>query len=377
MEEISHLRVLYLEDVPDDAELAERQLRKDGIQVEMHRVDDKQDFVRALRNHRFDVILSDHSLPQFNSSDALSICQRAHIAVPFILVTGTVSEEFAVRCLKQGADDYILKSNLTRLAPAIVNAIRQRKLEHARKNAEMTLRTQNEELIKINQELDSFVYSVSHNLRAPLMSVLGLLHIAKNDDQTGKDALMQYFSMMESSIKKLDETLKEILDYSRNARNELNLAKLDLRHLLNDCIEKLKYLDGFSQMKISVHIKGEENDFISDATRLSVVVGNLLSNAIKYRDGNKAVSHLMIEVTLTPEGAEMLFQDNGIGIQATQISNIFKMFFRGTERSEGAGLGLYIVKETIEKLNGRIHVSSEFGAGSTFMIAIPNRVPED
>jgi signal transduction histidine kinase len=372
MEEITHLKILYLEDVPDDAELAQRQLRKDGIRVDMQRVDSKQEFIQAIRTHSFDVILSDHSLPQFNSSDALSICQRAHIQVPFILVTGTVSEEFAVRCLKQGADDYILKSNLTRLAPAIVNAIRQRQLELARKNAELTLRHQNEELIKINQELDSFVYSVSHNLRAPLMSVLGLLHIAK-DDRSGAEALTQYLGMMESSIKKLDETLKEILDYSRNARNELNFSLIDVRGLLNDSVEKLQYLAGFDQMTMTIEGGGEGIPFHSDATRLSVVFGNLLSNAIKYRDSNKEKSQLSIRITVTERSAEVVFQDNGIGIPAALLPDIFKMFFRGTERSEGAGLGLYIVRETIEKLEGKIEVNSVHGVGTTFVMTIPNK----
>src|SRR5690606_2705781 len=157
------------------------------------------------------VILSDHALPQFNSVEALTICRKNSMNTPFILVTGTVSEEFAVSCLKQGADDYVLKSNLVRLPTAIINALKQRNVELKRKKAEKTLRKQNEELVKINKELDSFVYSVSHNLRAPLMSVLGLLRLAQLEvERSGKEInlLLSYFSMMEHSINKLDDTLK-------------------------------------------------------------------------------------------------------------------------------------------------------------------------
>src|SRR5882762_2298948 len=109
------LRILILEDVQDDVVLIEYALRKDGIQFEMMQVDSQEMFIRGLHEFKPDVILSDHSLPQFNSMEALKICRAQGLTIPFILVTGTMSEEFAVSCLKEGADDYVLKLNLTRL----------------------------------------------------------------------------------------------------------------------------------------------------------------------------------------------------------------------------------------------------------------------
>src|SRR3989337_1013755 len=201
------LKILVLEDVQDDVGIIERELRKGGLSFETTRVDNKPEFIQALRQYQADVILSDHSLPQFNSFEALKLCRRSGITVPFILVTGSVSEEFAVTCLKEGADDYVLKSNLIRLPNAIVNSLKQRQFELERKKSDLALREQNDELIKINKELDSFVYSVSHNLRAPLMSVLGLLNLAKMQDQK-QESMDLHFEMMEQSIQKLDETLK-------------------------------------------------------------------------------------------------------------------------------------------------------------------------
>ena len=157
------LKILMLEDVQDDVGLIERTLKKQGVVFTSKRVDTHDEFVHALDNYNPDVILSDHALPQFNSIEALTICRKKHNDVPFILVTGTVSEEFAVHCLKQGADDYVLKSNLVRLPSAIKNALKQRHHDHKRKKAEKALRKQNEELVKINKELDSFVYSVCRN----------------------------------------------------------------------------------------------------------------------------------------------------------------------------------------------------------------------
>lgn len=371
MEE-KRLQILFLEDVQEDAELVERALRKEGMDFEMHRVDTKDEFLDAIRAHTYDVVLSDHSLPQFNSSEALKLFRRLGITVPFILVTGSVSEEFAITRLKEGADDYILKSSLSRLSSAISNALNQKKLQSQRLEAELALRNQNEELIKINQELDSFVYSVSHDLRAPLRSLLGLLNISIKDEHPRDKVYDTYFRMMEGSVKKLDDTLKDILEYSRNARNELTLETIDLDELIQSCISKLEYMHGFNQVRIDINKTGGEIPFSSDRYRLSVVISNLLSNAIKYRDPEKGESHLKIDVNVTESKVGLIFQDNGIGIDETLLSKVFNMFFRGTERSDGAGLGLYIIKETVQKLRGTIDVTSTLGAGSEFVIIVPN-----
>jgi DNA-binding response OmpR family regulator len=127
------LKILMLEDLPEDIGLIEHILRKEGIHFESRYADTKDEYVRALEEFHPDVILSDHALPQFNSVEALTICRKNSLNTPFILVTGTVSEEFAVSCLKQGADDYVLKSNLVRLPTAIINALKQRNVELKRK----------------------------------------------------------------------------------------------------------------------------------------------------------------------------------------------------------------------------------------------------
>lgn len=365
------LKILMLEDLQDDVGLIERALNKQGLQFTSRRVDSRDEFTEALGSFSPDVILSDHALPQFNSLEALSIVQKMGMNVPFILVTGTVSEEFAVSCLKQGADDYVLKSNMVRLPSAIQNALKQRTHEEKRKKAEKTLRMQNEELVKINKELDSFVYSVSHNLRAPLMSVLGLINLVQIENKKSDDSLNNYFGMMQHSIHKLDDTLKEILDYSRNARSELNIEAVDFKKMIDESFERLLYMEGSEEIKRTIEVQ-EDSPLFSDAYRLSVIVNNLVSNAIKYRDPNKKNHVIEISAKINNAALEFTFRDNGIGISDEFKPKIFDMFFRATERSEGAGLGLYIVKETIEKLMGAIEVESTLGKGTSFKIRVPN-----
>jgi signal transduction histidine kinase len=223
------------------------------------------------------------------------------------------------------------------------------------------LQSQNAELKKINKELDSFVYSVSHNLRAPLMSVLGLLDLAKHENHNNKSDLDLYFSMMETSIHKLDETVKEILDYSRNARQNLSVERIDLKKMIDDHFDKMQFMPGSQSIE----------------RRLSVIMNNLISNAIKYHDPQKEQSFIRISVEVDEERATMIFEDNGIGIEDRYLDKVFDMFFRGTEKNKGAGLGLYIVKEAIDKLTGKISIQSKVGQGTLFVIELPNFISAD
>jgi signal transduction histidine kinase len=367
------LRILSLEDDEDDFEFIHETLDASDLKFSIKRVDTKEGFINALENYKPHVILSDHSLPKFNSTDALEICKRNHIQTPFILVTGAVSDEFAVNSIQHGANDYILKSNLNRLPSAIKNALKHRETEIAKQRAIASLESQNEKLLKINKELDSFVYSVSHNLRAPLMSVLGLLDLAKREPSN--DNLQQYHLMMQNSIQKLDETLKGILEYSRNTRQDLKIEKIDFKELIKESLDKLQFMTGFEHLDINV-TGGDQSPFYADYYRVSVVVNNILSNAIKYLDVKKEKPFFSVTIDVNDKIATLIFADNGIGIDKALLPKVFHMFFRATDKKEGSGLGLYIVKEAIDLLKGQIEIESEFGKGTTFKILIPNQAPQ-
>lgn len=367
------LKILMLEDQEEDAGLVDRALQKENFHFTRIRVDTREEFIHSLDTFQPDVILSDHALPQFNSIEALKICQARKMEVPFILVTGAVSEEFAVNCLKRGADDYVLKSNLSRLPLAIRYALRQHRYEHNRHVQESMLRKQNEELVKINHELDSFVYSVSHDLRSPLASILGLINVAKLDLKKNQDTVDEYLKMIERSVLKLDTTLREILDYSRNSRGDLIIAEIDLQQLIGNVLSQLEDIPGFQEVKKQINVVGHTS-LLSDAYRLSVILSNLISNAVKYRDPHKASQFVDIHATITPVQMIMVVRDNGIGIQQEYVSKVFNMFYRATDRSQGSGLGLYIVKEMVDKLKGTIMITSEAGKETLVSLTIPNRL---
>jgi len=368
MESEKQIKILLLEDREEDAFMIERILRKDQLTFISQCVDTRDEFNEAIRNFQPDVILSDHGLPGFNSREALKISLKERPAAPFILVTGTVSDEYAVTCLRQGADDYILKDNLSRLPMAIRNALKRRRLEKLKREARHALRMQNQELLKVNRELDNFVYSVSHNLRGPLASMIGLLTIAKAENKSEK--LTPLLDMMGGSMARLDETLKEILDYSRNARSELQLGEIDWEALIATSWQKLEYLHKETAITTTLGIEGDIA-FFSDGTRLLNIITNLMSNAIIFgaRDRERIIA---IDINIFETNATISINDNGIGIKQDVLPHVWQMFFRGSEESRGAGLGLYIVREIVGRLKGNISITSQAGQGTTVTVVVPN-----
>jgi signal transduction histidine kinase len=375
MEKTRKLKILMLEDSRDDAGLIERTLRKENLNFVTERVDTRDDFNKSLQRFQPDVILSDHGMPEFNSIEALKICTKERIFSPFILVTGTVSEEFAATCLKLGADDYILKSNLSRLPSAILRALKERKLNYLKREARRALRKQNEsllkanqELLKVNHELDNFVYSVSHNLKGPLSSILGLLQLARMEEPSSELAAIH--AMINSSVLRLDDTLAEIIDCSKNARNDIEVEEIHLEQFIRAAIDKLEFREQNKSVNWMIEVKNE-NSVKTDKARLSVILNNVLSNAIRYADPQK--EPLISIMAVVAEGnLNFLIRDNGVGIKSEILPRVFEMFFRGTEASQGAGLGLYVARETIKRMRGTIEITSQWGVGTTVSFTVPN-----
>jgi signal transduction histidine kinase len=236
------------------------------------------------------------------------------------------------------------------------------------------LKQANEQLRKTNMELDNFVYSVSHNLRGPLASLMGLVNIARIENREKDPRENEVFNMMEGCIFRLEETMREILDYSRNSRIQPKAQMLDIKAIISTVTEKLKYLPNFSRLEKSYSLEAQ-TPIYSDAYRISIIFQNLISNAIKYQDTAKDKSYLRVHIAADQRSITLLLQDNGIGIAKDQLSFAFDMFHRATEKSDGAGLGLYIAKEAIEKLNGTVKLESKLNKGTTFTIALPNLLP--
>ncbi|MTI33242.1 ATP-binding protein [Xanthovirga aplysinae] len=223
---------------------------------------------------------------------------------------------------------------------------------------------------KINQELDKFVYSISHDINAPIASVTGLINLMKHES-TDKH-LDEYFHKIDKSLNSLKSYIHDILDYSRNSRIKLQFDLVNFPELLNECIDLLQFLPGTDRISIEKEIR-ESAPFYSDKYRLKVILNNLISNAIKYGDLNKEKPFINIKIDSNEKTCTIKVKDNGIGIPKDRQQKIFDMFYRASEKSEGAGIGLYIVKEVLVKLKGSILVESVEKEGSLFTVKIPNQ----
>lgn len=236
---------------------------------------------------------------------------------------------------------------------------------------DITGRKQVEEELKIrNAELDNFVYKVSHDLRAPLSSVLGLVNLSRLEGNT--DNPQEYISLIGEKIQALDHFIGDVLSHSKNLKMELTVGKVDLHKIVEQTFTDLSYLKGARETQHVVKIEGIE--FYSDHWRISEIFRNLISNAIKYARADSGDSQIIIKITVDHLCADITFADNGIGIKESSLKRIFEMFYRATEQADGSGIGLYIVKNAVEKLGGEIKVASRPGEGTRFHILLPNRI---
>ena len=229
-----------------------------------------------------------------------------------------------------------------------------------------------DELKVRNIELDNFVYKVSHDLRAPLSSILGLVNLAKlpgNDDN-----LKDYLNVIEKKVHLLDHFITDVLSHSKNLKHDVIIEPINFQELIDQTFVDLSYLKGAEQIRRTIVVEGAS--FFSDRWRIAEIFRNLVSNAIKYRNFDKTNPEINVNVFIAEDQAIITFKDNGIGIEPHSLEKIFNMFYRASEQSDGSGLGLYIVKNATDKLRGEVQVASTLGEGTTFIIHLPNRIKE-
>jgi signal transduction histidine kinase len=234
-------------------------------------------------------------------------------------------------------------------------------------NSEKVILHRNEQLAKANSELDRFVYSASHDLRAPLSSILGLVQVYQMSGSS--DERNQVVGLIKDRVNKLDHFISEILDYSRNSRLQIRKTVVNGTLLAKEIIEGLRYTRGFEGVKI--YLDNAEVLLVTDPERLKVILNNLIANALKYHDPAKDEPFVKIRFHKNHDAWHVEIEDNGQGIQEAHQIRIFEMFYRAHENSEGSGLGLYIVKEVAERMGGNVAIKSEFRKGSLFTVSFP------
>jgi len=235
---------------------------------------------------------------------------------------------------------------------------------------EKLLEKQNRELEKVNQELDRFIYSISHDLRSPIASMMGIVQLC--EEETDPQVNRHHFSMLRESLKRLDHFITDVMHYSNNARMPVNKSPIIWSSLVEEVINSIPAV---YHRDVDIHFEYVEqtDEFYSDAYRIKTILQKLLFNAVLHKHPERNKNEVFLLVQANDQQCTLVIEDKGMGIDHTVQSRIFEMFYRANSKVPGSGLGLYIVKEMLNKLEGEITVHSEPGVGTRFALTIPNQ----
>jgi signal transduction histidine kinase len=370
------LRGLLLEDSENDALLLARHLRRGGYELEFERVETQDAFERALDRGLWDVVFADYVLPGYSGLTALKEVQRRELDLPFIVVSGKIGEETAVEAMKAGAHDYVMKSNLTRLASAVERELRESSRRHDRRLAQKQLALQSAalaertlELERSNRELEEFAYIASHDLSAPLRVIAGHLglFVHRHGDSVDEQAML----LLESAgrgTERMQRLIDDLLLYSLASRNPLELADVDTAEVIRDVIEDFSTQIAEAGAEIEV---GPMPHVHSMHGPLSQVLHNLVGNSLKFANGGPP--HIEISAAKLDAGWRLSVRDNGIGIEPRHVETAFRMFQRlHGARYPGTGIGLALCKRIVQRLGGEMWHEPAPNGGSIFCLTIPD-----
>jgi len=232
---------------------------------------------------------------------------------------------------------------------------------------EAQLHIKNTQLEHLNEELNALIYRTSHDLRAPVASLMGLVGLM---EESKEDERKFYTDMMTRQLLHLDETIRDIITFRKIGASTLAPEDIDLAAMIRETIQGLQFADSYAEIDKQISLP-EHAVFSTDKYYLSIVINNLLSNAFKYADAAKSNRFVSVSLVIGEQKATLAIADNGIGIDPEYQQKVFDMFFRASTQSSGTGIGLHIVQEAVQKLNGRIALESVLGKGSTFTVTLP------
>ncbi|NHE55443.1 hybrid sensor histidine kinase/response regulator [Cyclobacterium plantarum] len=354
------INVLYIDDEDNNLNSFKAALRRD---FKVHTALDAAEGLKIAETREFEVVIADQRMPGITGVEFFERLVKINPDPIRILLTGYSDISSVIDAINRGEVYRFIDKpwNLEQIKNAVINAA---EIYYARKE----LKEKNERLEKLHSEMNQFVYSLSHELRGPLMSISGISKLAKME--VNEPGIVEYFEMIDSATLKLDDFIYKMLDFYRSTKIENKIVSIDFKGIFDQLMKDYQLKWDLSEIELSFDISQEE-PFYSDESKIRVILNNLFSNAYKFQkeNGNRWI-HICIKVSRNKAYLELA--DNGIGIEEKHQSDVFNLFHRATQRNVGSGLGLYMVKESVEQLKGNVVLKSDVGKGTSVQVHLPD-----
>lgn len=355
--------LLLVDDQALNLKILEKILREEGYLLIMST--SGQEALAKLQTTDVDLCLLDIQMPELDGYELCRRIQSLSKDIPVIFLTALTSPEEVAQGFLTGAVDYVVKPfNALELKARVKTQV---ELSQARKQT----RTLVENLKKTNEELERLIFTVSHDLKAPLHSIQGFTKYICQDLEGGKspDRALKDARRIHGIAQKALDFITDLLDLARAGLKDVKKDPLAPRTLVEEILADLK--PALDEAQTTVHFQGEWGTVTGDKDKVGQIWQNLIQNALKYRRGDVPLD-LVFSHKLQENVQWFTLQDNGIGISAENLPKVFSLFEKLDQNSEGSGVGLAIVKKLLDQMGGTITVRSEGqGKGCEFSFSLP------
>jgi two-component system, sensor histidine kinase and response regulator len=357
------IHVLYVDDEDNNLKSFRATLRKD---FKIFTAIDAEEGLKIAAEEEIHVVIADQRMPGLTGTEFFERMVKINPDPIRILLTGYSDIASVIDAINKGEVYRFIDKpwNIEQIKNSIKNAA---DIYFMRRE----LKDKNAKLQKLHSEMNQFVYSLSHELRGPLMSISGVSKLAKME--ISDPNLIEYFDMIDTATGKLDDFIFKMLDFYRSTKIEHKVTQINFKEVLNQQMGAYKEKFDLTHFHVEVQVN-QERPFYSDDAKIRVILNNLFSNAVQFQKNASGEKRILLTIDVLEDEAVIVLEDNGIGIEERHLNEVFNLFTRATQKNVGTGLGLYMVKEAVEQMGGKINLESQINEGTTFTVILPSLI---